>query len=122
MLFLGIDLGTSSVKLTVVDSHTRKTIASIQYPEIEMSIISPQPDWAEQNPDIWWENTCIAIKKLHKTGLYNPQKIISIGIPYQMLGIVMVVDQLNSIYNSIIWRFSRAVAIGNENEEKSQKH
>lgn len=112
MLFLGIDLGTSSVKLTVVDSRTRKTIASIQYPEIEMPIMSPQPGWAEQNPDIWWENTCIAIEQLHNTKLYNPQEITSIGIAYQMHGLVMVDEQLNSIYNSIIWCDSRAVAIG----------
>lgn len=112
MLFLGIDLGTSSVKVSVVDSFTRATIASLQYPEIEMPIISPQPGWAEQNPNIWWENTCIAIERLHNTGLYNPQDIASIGIAYQMHGLVMVDDKLNSIYNSIIWCDSRAIEIG----------
>ena len=95
-----------------MDSLTRATIASIQYPEIEMPIISPQPGWAEQNPDTWWENTCIAIEQLHNTGLYNPQDIASIGIAYQMHGLVMVDAQLNSIYNSIIWCDSRAVEIG----------
>ena len=112
MLFLGIDLGTSSVKVSVVDSVTRATIASLQYPEIEMPIISPQPGWAEQDPNIWWENTCIAIERLHNTRLYNPQDIASIGIAYQMHGLVMVDDQLNSIYNSIIWCDSRAIEIG----------
>lgn len=118
MLFLGIDLGTSSVKLSVVDSDTRATIASLQYPEIEMPIISTQPGWAEQDPNIWWNNTCTAIELLHKTGLYNPQDIASIGIAYQMHGLVMVDAQLKSIYNSIIWCDSRAVELGDDAAKK----
>ncbi|HEV2481850.1 MAG TPA: FGGY family carbohydrate kinase, partial [Puia sp.] len=55
MLLLGIDLGTSSVKVAVVDSGTHRVLASAQYPDTEAAIISRQPGWAEQSPDTWWE-------------------------------------------------------------------
>ena len=53
MLLLGIDLGTSSVKVSVIDANTQKCIASVQYPDEELDIISVLPGWAEQSPDLW---------------------------------------------------------------------
>ena len=83
-----------------------------------MPIISTQPGWAEQDSNIWRNNTCTAIELLHKTGLYNPQYIASIGIAYQMHSLVMVDAQLNSIYNSIIWCDSRAVKVSDDAAKK----
>src|SRR5215211_2820955 len=112
MLFLGIDLGTSSVKISVVDAASQNCLASATYPETEVDIISNKPGWAEQSPDLWWEHVTQAILKCHSTGLYHPKNIAAIGIAYQMHGLVIVDDQQNVLYNSIIWCDSRAVEIG----------
>ena len=90
MLLLGIDVGTSSIKVSVVDAQTQQCKASAQYPETESPIISPQPGWAEQTPDMWWEHVQLAIKKAHASGSYDPADIGAIGIAYQMHGLVMV--------------------------------
>jgi len=51
MILLGIDLGTSSIKVSAIDAETQQCIASAQYPETEVDIISLHPGWAEQGPD-----------------------------------------------------------------------
>ncbi|HNU86818.1 MAG TPA: FGGY family carbohydrate kinase [Ferruginibacter sp.] len=114
MLLLGIDLGTSSVKVTVLDAVTQKAVASVQYPETEADIISLQPGWAEQSPDLWWEHVKQAILKCHATKLYDTLDIAAIGIAYQMHGLVLVDKDQHVLRNSIIWCDSRAVAIGDE--------
>jgi xylulokinase len=81
---VGIDLGTSSVKVSVVDAVTQSTVASTHYPETEVAIMSVHPGWAEQSSDQWWENVKQAILKYHATGKYNPQTIGVIGIAFQM--------------------------------------
>lgn len=114
MLLLGIDLGTSSIKVSVVDSSTHQRIASAQFPETEVDIISLQSGWAEQNPDLWWEHVKQAILKCNATGLYDPKDITAIGIAYQMHGLVLVGKEQNVLRNSIIWCDSRAVEIGDK--------
>ncbi len=112
MLVLGIDLGTSSVKVSVLDAATQECIASAQYPETEMEIISPQPGWAEQDADGWWEHVKQAVLKCNAANLYDPGDIAAIGIAYQMHGLVLVDKQQNVLRNSIIWCDSRAVETG----------
>jgi len=112
MLLLGIDVGTSSVKVSVVDAESQKTIASAQYPETESEIIALQPGWAEQSPDVWWEQTQKAIELCHQTALYEPAAVAAIGIAYQMHGLVLVDKEQQVLRNSIIWCDSRAVATG----------
>jgi xylulokinase len=56
MLLLGIDIGTSSIKVSVIDSETQETVASAQYPDTESEIIALQPGWAEQDPEMWWNH------------------------------------------------------------------
>jgi xylulokinase len=112
MLLLGIDLGTSSIKVSVVDGSTRKCIASAQFPETEVDIISPQTGWAEQSPDLWWEHVKQDILKCNATGLYDPKNIAAIGIAYQMHGLVLVDKDQHVLRNSIIWCDSRAIEIG----------
>ena len=68
MLLLGIDLGTSSVKVTVIDASNSKILATAQHPETEAAIISHHPGWAEQSPNQWWHDVKAAILKLHATG------------------------------------------------------
>lgn len=123
MYVLGIDLGTSSIKVSVVDAASQQTLVSVQYPEVEAEIISPLPGWAEQDPERWWAHTQAAIRKAHATGLYNPQEIQAIGIAYQMHGLVLVDKDQQVLRNAIIWCDSRAVALGEQAfEDIGQEH
>lgn len=112
MLFLGIDLGTSSIKISVVDAATQACVASAHYPETEVDIIAPHPGWAEQSPDLWWEHTRQAILKCNAAGSYDTKDIAAIGISYQMHGLVLVDREQRVLRNSIIWCDGRAVSLG----------
>ena len=114
MLLLGLDLGTSSIKASVVDGATGQLVASAQYPETENTIDSPEAGWAEQDPEMWWNCVQQAILRCNDSGNYNPKDIRAIGIAYQMHGLVMVDRNLRALRPSIIWCDSRAVAIGNK--------
>ena len=114
MLLLGIDVGTSSIKVSVVDAQSQERIVSVSWPETETEIISKQPGWAEQCPATWWEHTQQAILKANATQKYNPKDIAAIGISYQMHGLVIVDKSNNVLRDSIIWCDSRAVEIGNK--------
>jgi xylulokinase len=128
MLLLGIDIGTSSIKVSVTDAQTRRCIASGQFPEdTESGIISVQPGWAEQSPDMWWQHVKKAILSANASGKYHPKDIGAIGIAYQMHGLVLVDEQQQVLRNSIIWCDSRAVEIGNKaaqaiGKEKTLSH
>ena len=112
MFLLGIDIGTSSVKVSVVDAATQQCIASAQYPETEAGIISLQSGWAEQDPDTWWAYLQQALMQANVSGKYDPKQIAAIGIAYQMHGLVVVNKQQLALRNSIIWCDSRAVPYG----------
>jgi xylulokinase len=114
MLLLGIDIGTSSVKVSVVDAATQKIVATAQYPDEESPITALHPGWAEQSPDMWWEQAQQAISKCNTSGKYNPQDIEAIGIAYQMHGLVLVDKDQKLLRDSIIWCDSRAVEIGQQ--------
>lgn len=114
MLLLGLDIGTSSIKASVVDAATRQLLASAQYPETESGITSLQPGWAEQSPEMWWEHVQLAILKLHAQRKYDPKDIKAIGIAYQMHGLVCIDKEQNVLRDSIIWCDSRAVELGNK--------
>jgi xylulokinase len=114
MLLLGIDIGTSFIKVSVMDAATQKVIATAQHPETEAAILTPQPDWAEQDPQQWWNDLRHAILKCHASKKYNPLDIGAIGIAYQMHGLVCVDAHGTPLRNAIIWCDSRAVEIGNK--------
>jgi len=113
MLLLGIDIGTSSIKVAIIDAATQKTITTTQFPEYETPITALQNGWAEQSPEMWWQNVQQAILKANATGLYNPKDIAAIGIAYQMHGLVCVDKNQQVLRDSIIWCDSRAVPYGN---------
>lgn len=112
MLLLGIDLGTSSIKVSVIDASNSSVLATSQYPETEAAIISHQPGWAEQSPNQWWNDVKAAILKLQATGSFKSSDIGAIGIAYQMHGLVLVDNHQNVIRDSIIWCDNRAVGLG----------
>jgi xylulokinase len=112
MLFLGIDLGSSSTKLSVLDGASGKSLG-VSYPETELAIHSPQPGFAEQDPETWWDCVQKGFAKLVGKGGFDPKKISAIGISYQMHGLVLVDQQQKVLRPSIIWCDSRAVPLGN---------
>ncbi len=114
MLLLGIDIGTSSIKVAVINAQTQETLVSVQYPDTETPIISLQKGWAEQSPQDWWKHTKLAILKAHAQNKYNPSDIAAIGIAYQMHGLVCIDKNEQVLRNSIIWCDSRAVELGNQ--------
>ncbi len=114
MLLLGIDLGTSSIKVSIIEAHTQEIVLTVSYPERETDIISVEPGWAEQSPDTWWAHTIQAIQKAHAQKKYDPARIKAIGISYQMHGLVAVDQSQNVLRDAIIWCDSRAVSIGEQ--------
>jgi xylulokinase len=121
MYALGIDLGTSSIKVSVVEIQSQKEITSAQYPENEAIILSLNAGWAEQDPQTWWDYTQMAIKKVMASDLFDSSQIGSIGISYQMHGLVMVDKDQNVLRHSIIWCDSRAIKYGDLAFEKIGK-
>ena len=111
---LGIDIGSSSVKAALVDTDTSACVASAFSPETEMEIITPFPGWAEQQPSAWEFHTKTAIGKALNKGGIDKTDIVSIGIAYQMHGLVCIDKSGKVLRPSIIWCDSRAVATGNK--------
>ncbi|MGB8490773.1 MAG: FGGY family carbohydrate kinase [Bacteroidales bacterium] len=114
MLLLGIDLGSSSVKASVLDGETGNCLASAFFPKEEMTIIANRPGWAEQNPEVWWSNLKLAIAKCTSKIGKLKDNIGAIGISYQMHGLVLTGKDKNVLRPSIIWCDSRAVKYGEE--------
>jgi len=114
MYLLGYDIGSSSVKVSIVDVAKDKVLDTIHYPEREMDIMSRQKGWAEQQPEIWWQYLCVATSKIIEKTNINPEYIKGIGISYQMHGLVMVDKDYHVLRPSIIWCDSRAVSIGDQ--------
>jgi xylulokinase len=112
--FLGYDIGSSSVKVSLLDAETGKTVASSQSPSVEMAIAAPQAGFAEQHPDLWWAELKNATAILRGRFPFDPTTVGAIGISYQMHGLVMVDKDHKPLRPSIIWCDSRAVGIGNQ--------
>lgn len=114
MYFLGYDIGSSSIKAALVAADTMAPVHIVKYPAFELPISSPNKGWAEQNPEDWWSNLVQATKKLIAESGISKDQIGSIGISYQMHGLVLVDKDQQVLRSSIIWCDSRAVAIGEE--------
>ena len=112
MYLLGYDLGSSSVKASLVNSKTGEVLASDFSPKKEMEIKAIKAGWAEQDVEVWWNNLKEATKSVLATAKIDPKEIDAIGISYQMHGLVLVDDNLQAIRRSIIWCDSRAVPYG----------
>jgi len=114
MYNLGLDIGTSFIKAALTERSSGNKVNVVSEPLNEQEIIVCKDGWAEQNPEIWWKNTCIAIKNLISLNNISPSLISGIGISYQMHGLVLLDSKGNSLRNSIIWCDDRAVAIGKQ--------
>lgn len=109
---LGFDVGSSSVKASLVDIDNGQCAASAFYPETEAPIKAINSGWAEQNPEMWWNNAKLALKKIMAETGCKGEDIQGIGISYQMHGLVCVDKDLKPLRDSIIWCDSRAVPYG----------
>lgn len=124
---LGFDIGSSSVKASLIDIESKREIRTTFYPRTEMDVISRQSGWAEQQPEVWWENVCHASQRLLSKLDLDVKQILSIGISYQMHGLVLLDKEHHIVRPAIIWSDSRAVEIGRKalsdlGEEKCLEH
>jgi len=127
MYLLGYDIGTSSIKASLVDATTGKCVSSAFFPKVEMGITAVNLGWADQNPEGWWENLKLSTRCVLDESHVKAEDIKAIGISYQMHGLVCVDKQQQVVRPSIIWCDSRAVGIGNKafkdlGEEKCLSH
>ena len=109
---LGFDVGSSSVKASLTDVDSGAIAASAFYPDHEAPIIAVKAGWAEQDPQMWWDNAKLSLKKIMSDSGAKGEDILAIGISYQMHGLVCVDKDLNVLRPSIIWCDSRAVPYG----------
>lgn len=112
MYLLGYDIGSSSVKASIVEAENGKCVASTFFPKSEAPIMSKQTGWAEQNPEDWWRYLKSATAEVLSTSRIDAADIRAIGISYQMHGLVCVDSAQNVVRPSIIWCDSRAVPFG----------
>ncbi len=127
MYLLGYDIGSSSVKASLVNAETGKCVASDFYPKTEADIIAVNQGWAEQNPQMWWENLKLSTRAVLDISGVDVTDVAAIGISYQMHGLVCVDRDKNVLRPAIIWCDSRAVSCGQHafeelGEEKCLSH
>jgi len=109
---LGFDVGSSSVKASLVDTDSGRCVATAFFPESEAPITAVKAGWAEQEPQMWWENAKLALRKIMADSGAAAEDVKAIGISYQMHGLVCVDKDLQPLRPSIIWCDSRAVPYG----------
>ncbi len=112
MYLLGYDVGSSSVKASLINAESGRCIASAFHPKKEMKIAAPKAGWAEQDPELWWSNLILATNDVLQSAEIDPSSIRAIGIAYQMHGLVLVDKDQQLLRSSIIWCDSRAVSHG----------
>ena len=115
MYLLGYDIGSSSVKASLVDAESGRSVASAFYPKNEAPIISKKSGWAEQDPSMWLGNLKLATADLFSQ-LESPREaaaqVKAIGLSYQMHGLVCIDKEQNVLRPAIIWCDSRAIPYG----------
>ncbi|HPT30455.1 MAG TPA: FGGY family carbohydrate kinase [Prolixibacteraceae bacterium] len=112
MYLLGFDIGSSSVKVSLLQGDNGECLASAFSPRQEMSISARVAGWAEQDPEGWWHHLKLALKEVLTFSGIDSGAIGAVGISYQMHGLVMVDKNHQVIRPSIIWCDSRAAGIG----------
>jgi xylulokinase len=120
-LLLGLDIGSSFIKASLLDAEENRALLTVSSPEKEMNISSPQRDWAQQDPEEWWQEVKKAVRKLRAQHPFNSQDVLAIGISYQMHGLVLVDKNQKVLRPAIIWCDSRAAGMGEAAAEKIGK-
>lgn len=112
MYLLGYDIGSSSVKASLVNADTGKCISSAFFPKKEAAIMAVHSGWAEQDPQNWWENLKLSTRSVMVESGVKADEIAAVGISYQMHGLVCVDKNKEVLRPAIIWCDSRAVPYG----------
>lgn len=112
MYLLGVDVGSSSVKASLVNVETGKCAAGAFFPKSEAPIQAVKAGWAEQEPEAWWGYLTDAVHAVMSQAGATPDSVKAIGISYQMHGLVCVDKDQKVLRPSIIWCDSRAVKLG----------
>ncbi len=114
---LGFDIGSSSVKATLLDAEKGAVVASASSPSTELAIQAKKPGWAEQDPEEWWKHVVITARAVAgKAG--GLDAVAAVGVAYQMHGLVLVDKAQKPLRPSIIWCDGRAVQIGEKAFQK----
>lgn len=101
MLYIGVDLGTSAVKLILMQADgTIKHVVSKEYP-----LYFPKPGWSEQNPADWWNGVVEGIKELTKD--VDQSQVAGISFGGQMHGLVILDEKDEVIRPAILWNDGR---------------
>lgn len=114
MQLLGLDIGSSGIKVSLFDADSGREIASATSPQQELAIDAPKAGWAEQDPHTWWKHAVAATQEVLKAEKADPKAVKGVGIAYQMHGLVLVDEKQEVLRPSIIWCDGRAVDIGNK--------
>jgi xylulokinase len=77
---LGFDVGSSSVKASLVNADSGKCVATAFFPEKEAPIMAVKAGWAEQDPQMWWDNAKLSLQKIMKEAGATGEEIKAIGI------------------------------------------
>lgn len=109
---LGYDIGSSSIKASLIEIDTGRCAAAATSPQSEMEILSRRTGWAEQHPDAWWKHVVRATAMVRSAKGVDIGSVMAVGISYQMHGLVMVDEKKRPLAPSIIWCDSRAVDTG----------
>ena len=113
---LGYDVGSSSVKASLVEAESGQCVASDFYPKQEAPIKALRAGWAEQNPEDWWKYLVQATRSVlsmaKKQEGFSPEEVAAIGLSWQMHGLVCLDKGLRPLRDAIIWCDSRAVPFG----------
>jgi len=99
MYFLGIDLGTSSVKIILINEQGQLINSSSK----EYPVYYPKPTWAEQNPDDWWKAVQEGIREILAAGNVKKNEIKAIGLSGQMHGLVTLDKDGQVLMPAILW-------------------
>lgn len=112
MYLLGYDVGSSSVKASIVSADSGQCISSAFFPKTEAPIKALKQGWAEQDPEMWWENLKLATQAILTKTDISATEIKAVGISYQMHGLVCINKRQEVLRPAIIWCDSRAVPYG----------
>src|SRR5882724_1817812 len=105
-LYLGIDLGTSELKVALVDSGQR-LIATARS---ELTVQRPQPLWSEQDPAAWWQAVEAALADLRRRAPRELGEVAAIGLSGQMHGAVLLDAGGRVLRPAILWNDARSGA------------
>ena len=104
---MGVDLGTGGVRAIVIDAHTGALLSSAT---AEYPLLTPKPQWAEQNPDDWWRAARHAIRDaLHRAG-DHASHLVALGLTGQMHGLTLLDADNQPLRPAILWCDNRTAA------------